>query len=82
MLPLVVVIHLTCGHVILHGREALRSALFAERHDLVFVGIRVGAEGEHVLGAAEWQAARTIEFMVHVLRSVKVTRHVESRLAK
>jgi hypothetical protein len=82
VLPLVVVGHVCCGHVIVHGREALRYALVAKRHDIVFIIVRVRSECEHVLAAAKWQATGAIEVVLDVLWTIKVAGHLEGRLAE
>jgi len=82
VLPLVVVRHVRCRHIVVHRREALGYALVAKRHYIILVIIRIRTECEHVLAAAKRQAARAIKVVLDVLWAVEVTGHLERRLAE
>lgn len=82
VLPLIVVGHIRRGHVIVHGRETLGDALVAERHYIIFIVIRIRSKCEHVLAAAERQAAGSIKVMLYVLWAVEVAGNLECRLAE
>jgi len=74
VLPLVVAGHVV--HAIVHEVAAVRHhAIVAKRHAILILIVRISTKGEHA--TIHRKTARVVEVVVHELRLIQMTWHLE-----